>query len=72
VDNLHFVNSEIEFLEQLIKTCRATRDPKRATSRTEMAIPAAQWEMKFQARLEELKQPLPTLRPHPYRERMSA
>ena len=53
VDILCFVNAEIEFLEMLIKTCRAARDPKRK-SRVEMAVPAAQWEMKFESRLAEL------------------
>lgn len=48
------MNAEIEFLEMLIKTCRVARDPKRAHNRTEMAIPAAQWEMTFKKRLEEL------------------
>lgn len=55
VDNLYFVNAEIEFLETLIKSCRAARDPKRK-SRVEMAVPAAQWEMKFEARLAELRE----------------
>lgn len=55
-DYLMRMNAEIEFLEQLVKNCRAMRDPKRPRSRTEMAIPAAQWEMKFEARLRELEQ----------------
>lgn len=51
---LHFVNAEIELLETLIKTCRAVRDPQRRGSRTELAIPAATWEMKFSERLNQL------------------
>lgn len=47
------MNAEIEFLELMVKQCRAARDPKRK-SRLEMAIPAAQWEMRFEARLKEL------------------
>ena len=51
------MNAEIELLETLIKTCRAVRDPQRRGSRTEMAIPAAQWEMKFSERLNQLTAP---------------
>ena len=54
-DYLYCVNAEIEFLEMLVKTCRVARDPKRPRSRTEMAIPAAQWEMRFEERLAALK-----------------
>jgi hypothetical protein len=54
-DNFSFVNAETDFLKLLIKTCRAARDPKRPGSRTEMAIPAAQWEVTFQKRLHELE-----------------
>lgn len=63
------VNAEVEFLKTLVSTCRVARDPKRRGNRTEMAIPAAQWEMVFQKRLEELTpQPelkLPKLKPEP-------
>jgi hypothetical protein len=50
------VNAEIEFLQLLVKTCKTARDPQRRGSRTEMAIPAAQWEMKFEERIAALKQ----------------
>lgn len=48
------VNAEIELLELLIKTCKAVRNPQRPGARTEMAIPAAQWEMRFEERKAEL------------------
>lgn len=38
-----------------MKTCQMARHPKRPKSRLEMAVPAAQWEMVFTARLAELK-----------------
>ena len=60
MDNLLFVNAELEFLEMLINTCRVARDPKRK-GRLEMAVPAAQWEMRFEARLAELKAVVPAL-----------
>ena len=49
-------DTEYEFLQLLLKTCKATRDPRNPKSRTEMAIPAAQWEMKFKARLAEIEE----------------
>lgn len=42
---------EHEFLEILRKTCRTMRQ---ARNRPEMAIPAAEWEMKINSRLAEL------------------
>lgn len=54
-DNPSYVNAEIEFLEMLVKLCRTARDPKRPKSRTEIAVPAAQWEIRFQDRIKQLK-----------------
>lgn len=42
---------ETEFLEVLRKTCRTMRQSR---SRPELAIPAAEWEMKINERLNEL------------------
>lgn len=50
---------EIEFLEHLKKTCRTLRTSR---NRPELAIPAAEWEMKINERLSELeKQQTPAL-----------
>lgn len=43
---------EHEFLEILRKTCRTMRQ---ARNRPEMAIPAAQWELKINERMQELE-----------------
>lgn len=43
---------EIEFLEHLKKTCRTLRTSR---NRPELAIPAAEWEMKINNRLTELE-----------------
>lgn len=51
-----FVNAEIEFLELLVKTCKSVRNPKR---RVELAVPAAQWEMRFEERIRQLKNQTP-------------
>lgn len=47
----HEILVEIEFLEHLKKTCRTLRTSR---NRPELAIPAAEWEMKINARLAEL------------------
>lgn len=51
---------EIEFLKDLQRFCQVAR---RSKARPELAIPAAQWEMKAQERIEELERtetlPLP-------------
>lgn len=44
---------EHEFLEILRKTCRTMRQ---ARNRPEMAIPAAEWEMKINSRMAELEE----------------
>lgn len=48
------IESEIEFLKMLLKVCHTTRDPRNRKSRPDMAIVSSRWEIKFQARLEEL------------------
>lgn len=50
---------EFEFLETLRKTCRTIRHSK---TRPDLAIPAAEWEMKINDRLKELdRQRVPEL-----------
>lgn len=57
---------EIEFLDILRKTCRTMRQSR---TRPEMAIPAAEWEIKINERIEELTKqgelPLATKRTAP-------
>lgn len=54
------MNAEIEFLEILKKTCRTMRQSR---TRPDLAIPAAEWEIRINTRLDELHQletpPLP-------------
>lgn len=45
------VEVEREFLAVLLKTCRTVR----AGRRPEMAVPAAEWEMKINERLHEME-----------------
>lgn len=48
--------AETELLNLFIKTCHTVRDPRNRRSRIELVIPAAEWEKKFHARLDEIKQ----------------
>ncbi len=66
------MDAEIEFLEQLVKTCRSVRNPNRPRARTELAVPAAQWEMRFQARIAELASPATKTQPKPELEAQAA
>lgn len=51
---LSFMNAivEAEFLEILRKTCRTVRHSR---NRPELSIPAAEWEIKINARMQELE-----------------
>jgi hypothetical protein len=55
LDSLENMNGELpverEFLDILRKTCRTMRQSRQ---RPEMAIPAAQWELKINERIDEL------------------
>jgi len=48
-------DAERELLELLIKTCRSVRNPRNPRTRIELAIPAAEWEMKFLERKAKLE-----------------
>jgi len=45
------IKAEIEFLELLKKTCRTTRN---SHARPDLAIPASKWEIRINARLDDL------------------
>lgn len=39
--------TEIEFVDLLIKTCDSLLDPRRPRHRPELAVPASRWKMEF-------------------------
>jgi hypothetical protein len=49
------MEAEIKLLQLLVRTCQAVRSPHNPKNRVEMAVPAAQYEMQFNQRLEKLK-----------------
>jgi hypothetical protein len=46
--------AEIELLDMLIQTCRAVQNTRNPRRRLDLVVPAAQWEMEFRKRRNEL------------------
>ena len=49
------MDEEIELLNLFIKTCQTVRSARNPRNRVALAVPAAQWEIKFNARRAELE-----------------
>lgn len=55
--NMKPEQAEREVLDLFIQQCRALRDPRNRRSRTELVPFAAQWELRFKERLNEICPP---------------
>ena len=51
--------TEIEFVDLLIKTCDALLDPRRPKHRPELAVPASRWKLEFLDERTKLKRKQP-------------